>query len=213
MIEGAKALSAKLGVPLEIVDSQGSSQTEISQDPGHSRPGQEGRADGQHGGELGRADDRQRRQGRRRLRGDLVEQARRTRAVGRRQQLRRLPEALRRGERRVHRQGAGRQPRRRGQRHRPGRRAGQHHQPDPGGRPEGGAEGLPERQAARDPLRQLGRADGGDGDAEHADQVPEPGQRVLGRRRRHDHRRHRRPCSRPDRRTARSSSPTASTRR
>jgi ribose transport system substrate-binding protein len=30
MIEGAKALSAKLGVPLEIVDSQGSSQTEIS---------------------------------------------------------------------------------------------------------------------------------------------------------------------------------------
>ena len=31
MIEGAQALSAKLGVPLEIVDSQGSSQTEISQ--------------------------------------------------------------------------------------------------------------------------------------------------------------------------------------
>jgi ribose transport system substrate-binding protein len=31
MIEGAKALSAKLGVPLKIVDSQGSSQTEISQ--------------------------------------------------------------------------------------------------------------------------------------------------------------------------------------
>lgn len=31
MIEGAKALSAELGVPLEIVDSQGSSQTEISQ--------------------------------------------------------------------------------------------------------------------------------------------------------------------------------------
>ncbi len=30
MIEGAKALSAKLDVPLEIVDSQGSSQTEIS---------------------------------------------------------------------------------------------------------------------------------------------------------------------------------------
>ncbi len=30
MIEGAKALSTKLGVPLEIVDSQGSSQTEIS---------------------------------------------------------------------------------------------------------------------------------------------------------------------------------------
>lgn len=30
MIDGAKALSAKLGVPLEIVDSQGSSQTEIS---------------------------------------------------------------------------------------------------------------------------------------------------------------------------------------
>jgi ribose transport system substrate-binding protein len=30
MIEGAKALSAELGVPLEIVDSQGSSQTEIS---------------------------------------------------------------------------------------------------------------------------------------------------------------------------------------
>ncbi|GGM00758.1 sugar ABC transporter substrate-binding protein [Nakamurella endophytica] len=30
MIEGAKALSAKLGVPLEVVDSQGSSQTEIS---------------------------------------------------------------------------------------------------------------------------------------------------------------------------------------
>ncbi|MGS0685486.1 sugar ABC transporter substrate-binding protein [Nakamurella sp. GG22] len=30
MIEGAKALSAKLNVPLEIVDSQGSSQTEIS---------------------------------------------------------------------------------------------------------------------------------------------------------------------------------------
>ena len=29
-IEGAKALSAKLGIPLEIVDSQGSSQTEIS---------------------------------------------------------------------------------------------------------------------------------------------------------------------------------------
>ena len=31
MIEGSKALSAKLGVPLKIVDSQGSSQTEISQ--------------------------------------------------------------------------------------------------------------------------------------------------------------------------------------
>ena len=31
MIEGAKALSEKLGVPLKIVDSQGSSQTEISQ--------------------------------------------------------------------------------------------------------------------------------------------------------------------------------------
>ncbi|MDT7579699.1 MAG: ribose transport system substrate-binding protein [Pseudonocardiales bacterium] len=31
MIEGAQALSAKLGVPLKIVDSQGSSQTEISQ--------------------------------------------------------------------------------------------------------------------------------------------------------------------------------------
>lgn len=31
MIEGSKALSAKLGVPLQIVDSQGSSQTEISQ--------------------------------------------------------------------------------------------------------------------------------------------------------------------------------------
>jgi ribose transport system substrate-binding protein len=31
MIEGAKALSDKLGVPLKIVDSQGSSQTEISQ--------------------------------------------------------------------------------------------------------------------------------------------------------------------------------------
>ena len=31
MIEGAEALSKKLGVPLEIVDSQGSSQTEISQ--------------------------------------------------------------------------------------------------------------------------------------------------------------------------------------
>ena len=31
MIEGAEALSTKLGVPLEIVDSQGSSQTEISQ--------------------------------------------------------------------------------------------------------------------------------------------------------------------------------------
>ena len=31
MIEGAKALSTKLGVPLKIVDSQGSSQTEISQ--------------------------------------------------------------------------------------------------------------------------------------------------------------------------------------
>ena len=31
MIEGGKALSAKLGVPLKIVDSQGSSQTEISQ--------------------------------------------------------------------------------------------------------------------------------------------------------------------------------------
>jgi ribose transport system substrate-binding protein len=31
MIEGAEALSAKLGVPLKIVDSQGSSQTEISQ--------------------------------------------------------------------------------------------------------------------------------------------------------------------------------------
>lgn len=30
MIEGAQALSEKLGVPLEIVDSQGSSQTEIS---------------------------------------------------------------------------------------------------------------------------------------------------------------------------------------
>lgn len=30
MIEGAKALSTKLGVPLEIVDSQGSSQVEIS---------------------------------------------------------------------------------------------------------------------------------------------------------------------------------------
>ena len=31
MIQGAQALSAKLGVPLKIVDSQGSSQTEISQ--------------------------------------------------------------------------------------------------------------------------------------------------------------------------------------
>ena len=31
MIEGAEALSTKLGVPLKIVDSQGSSQTEISQ--------------------------------------------------------------------------------------------------------------------------------------------------------------------------------------
>ena len=31
MIDGAKALSAKLGVPLEIVNSNGSSQTEISQ--------------------------------------------------------------------------------------------------------------------------------------------------------------------------------------
>ena len=31
MIEGSKALSEKLGVPLKIVDSQGSSQTEISQ--------------------------------------------------------------------------------------------------------------------------------------------------------------------------------------
>ena len=31
MIEGSQALSAKLGVPLKIVDSQGSSQTEISQ--------------------------------------------------------------------------------------------------------------------------------------------------------------------------------------
>ena len=31
MIEGSKALSEKLGVPLQIVDSQGSSQTEISQ--------------------------------------------------------------------------------------------------------------------------------------------------------------------------------------
>jgi len=31
MIEGSKALSAKLGIPLKIVDSQGSSQTEISQ--------------------------------------------------------------------------------------------------------------------------------------------------------------------------------------
>ena len=31
MIQGAEALSTKLGVPLEIVDSQGSSQTEISQ--------------------------------------------------------------------------------------------------------------------------------------------------------------------------------------
>ena len=31
MIEGAEALSAKIGVPLQIVDSQGSSQTEISQ--------------------------------------------------------------------------------------------------------------------------------------------------------------------------------------
>lgn len=31
MIEGAKALSDKIGVPLKIVDSQGSSQTEISQ--------------------------------------------------------------------------------------------------------------------------------------------------------------------------------------
>lgn len=31
MIEGAEALSANLGVPLKIVDSQGSSQTEISQ--------------------------------------------------------------------------------------------------------------------------------------------------------------------------------------
>ena len=31
MIEGSKALSEKLGIPLKIVDSQGSSQTEISQ--------------------------------------------------------------------------------------------------------------------------------------------------------------------------------------
>jgi ribose transport system substrate-binding protein len=31
MIDGAKALSEKIGVPLQIVDSQGSSQTEISQ--------------------------------------------------------------------------------------------------------------------------------------------------------------------------------------
>src|SRR4029078_13731455 len=31
MIEGSKALSEKLGIPLKIVDSQGSSPTEISQ--------------------------------------------------------------------------------------------------------------------------------------------------------------------------------------
>ncbi len=56
MIEGAKALSEKLGVPLEIVDSQGSSQTEISKIQAILAQGKKVVADGQHGGELRRPD-------------------------------------------------------------------------------------------------------------------------------------------------------------
>ena len=69
MIEGAKALSAKLGVPLEIVDSQGSSQTEISKIQAILAQGKKVALMVNTVASSDAPTDRQRREGRRRLRG------------------------------------------------------------------------------------------------------------------------------------------------
>ena len=127
MIDGAKALSAKLGVPLEIVDSQGSSQTEISKIQAILAQGKKValmvntvassdaptivNAVKAAGGYVvvwwNKPDDFE------------------PWDVGNNFVAFQKHSGVESG--RVHRQGAGRQPRRQGQHHRPRRRAGQHH--------------------------------------------------------------------------------------
>ena len=156
MIEGAKALSTKLGVPLEIVDSQGSSQTEISKIQAILAEGKKValmvntvassdaptivNAVKAAGGYVvvwwNKPDDLKPAD----IGNNFVAFQKHSGVESGECTGKALAESI---------GGKGNIIALR-------RRAGQHHQPDPGGRAGGGAEGLPGRQAARDPLRQLG---------------------------------------------------------